>query len=143
MISRAMLPKSTGVVHWHGGSVINNPTLSKLLQEGIYKSPALVPASPWLQSTAPLSPAVSIITAVDTVEVSWTPKDNQAVRWVLYFQYQEKWEHRILNKTENKVLMPLWRSEKSGDKTPLKFIMVTAIDRVGLESEQHPVIISN
>jgi hypothetical protein len=39
--------------------------------------------------------------------------------------------------------MPLWRSEKSGDKTPLKFIMVTAIDRVGLESEQHPVIISN
>jgi uncharacterized lipoprotein YddW (UPF0748 family) len=143
MISRAMLPKSTGVVHWHGGSVINNPTLSKLLQEGIYKSPALVPASPWLQSTAPLSPAVSIITAVDTVEVSWTPKDNKAVRWVLYFQYQEKWEHRILNKTENKVLMPPWRSEKSGDKTPLKFIMVTAIDRVGLESEQHPVIISN
>jgi hypothetical protein len=62
---------------------------------------------------------------------------------VLYFQYQEKWEHRILNKTENKVLMPLWKSEKSGDKTPLKFIMVTAIDRVGLESEQHPIIISN
>lgn len=143
MIARAMVPKSAGVVHWHGHSVINNPTLSRALQEGVYKSPALVPASPWLQSAPPLSPAVSIITATDTVEISWTPRDNQAFKWVLYFKYQEKWEHRILNKTENKVLLPVSSLEKSGEKTPLKFIMVTAIDRVGLESEQHPVIISN
>jgi uncharacterized lipoprotein YddW (UPF0748 family) len=143
MIARAMLPKSNGVVHWHGGSVINNPTLSKSLQEGIYKSPALVPASPWLKSATPLNPAVAVNTIADSIEVSWTPKDNQAARWVLYFQYSEKWEHRILNRTDNKALLPASRKDKNGEPLPLQYIMVTAIDRVGMESEQHPVVVNH
>lgn len=143
MIARAMLPKSAGVIHWHGGSVISNPSLSKQLQEGIYKSPALVPASPWLKSSAPLNPFVAVAMVSDSVEISWTPRDNQVARWVLYFKYQDKWENKIFIQSASKALLPAYRKEKNGDTIPLQLIMVTAIDRVGMESEQHPVVISH
>lgn len=143
MIARAMVPKSAGVVHWHGGSVINNPTLSKQLMEGIYKSPALVPASPWLTSSPPLNPFVAVAMTGDSVEISWTPRDNQVSRWVLYFKYQDKWENKILVQSASKSLLPAYRKEKNGDSIPLQLIMVTGINRVGMESEQHPVVISH
>jgi uncharacterized lipoprotein YddW (UPF0748 family) len=143
MIARAMVPKSAGVVHWHGGSVINNATLSKQLMEGIYKSPALVPASPWLTSSPPLNPFVAVAMTGDSVEISWTPRDNQVSRWVLYFKYQDKWENKILVQSASKSLLPAYRKEKNGDSIPLQLIMVTGINRVGMESEQHPVVISH
>ncbi len=143
MVSRAMLPKSAGVIHWNGGSVYNNPSLSKTLKEGIYKSPALVPASPWLTTSSPVNPFVSVAVTGDSVEISWTPRDNQVARWVLYFKYQDKWESKIFVRSASKAILPANRKEKNGEAIPLQFIMVTAIDRVGMESEQHPVVISH
>ncbi len=56
LITRGMVPKSMGVVHWSIGQLVNNPGLMKNLREGLYRQQALVPASPWLGSKKPEPP---------------------------------------------------------------------------------------
>src|SRR5690606_17465245 len=53
MITRGMLPQSAGAVHWNLSAVMRNPALAEALLEGPYRNDALVPASPWLDRTAP------------------------------------------------------------------------------------------
>lgn len=130
MISRAMLPKSSGVVHWSISSVIKNANMAKALIEGPYQKQALVPASAWLDNKAPDAPAVNVAQQGDTVNVSWSHKDEKDVfHWIVYYQYGKNWSYRILNQSDRKLeLKPL----KGKDK--LTAVAVTAVDRMGNES---------
>lgn len=130
MISRTMLPKSSGVIHWNIFSVTKNPNMAKMLIEGPYKNQALVPASPWLDNKAPDAPSVTLTQRDTIVTVSWTHKDEQDVfHWVVYHQYGQTWSYTILNQGDRKIeLKPL----KGKDK--LNAVAVTAVDRMGNES---------
>lgn len=140
MITRGMLPKSPGVVHWSMSALTKNPSLTKELYEGVYKKPALVPASPWLDNHAPKPPEVFLGEQNDSLLIRWEAKDEDVFKWVLYYQYDSKWEQRIFNKQETETLIKLYNN-KTPEPDKLKYIMVTAIDRTGNESVQKPVVI--
>jgi uncharacterized lipoprotein YddW (UPF0748 family) len=140
MISRGMLPMSPGVVHWSMSALTKNPSLTKELNEGVYKKPALVPASPWLDNHAPKPPEVFLGEQNDSLLIRWEAKDEDVFKWVLYFQYDSKWEQRIFNKQETETLIKLYNN-KTPEPDKLKYIIVTAVDRTGNESAQKPVAI--
>lgn len=140
MITRGMLPNSPGAVHWSMSALTKNPSLTKDLKEGVYKQPALVPASPWLDNHAPKPPEVFLGEQNDSLLIRWETKDDDVFKWVLYFQYDTKWEQRIFNKQETETLIKLYNN-KIPEPDKLKYIMVTAIDRTGNESIQKPIAI--
>jgi hypothetical protein len=59
----------------------------------------------------------------------------------LYYQYENKWEQRIFNKEETQTLIQLYNN-KLPEPIKLKYIIVTAIDRSGNESDQKPIVIN-
>lgn len=133
MISRGIVNKSPGVIHWSLSSVTGNPNLTKALDESIYKKQALVPASPWLGSKAPATPSVSVTKETDQVKVAWThPDENSVFHWVVYTRYGNSWTYTILNRNDRSTLVKM----NSGGKTPqeLKEVRVSAVDRNGNES---------
>lgn len=141
MITRGMLPKSPGTVHWSMSALTKNPSLTKELKEGVYKQPALVPASPWLDHIAPKPPEVFLGEQNDSLLVRWTSKEHDVFKWVLYYQYENKWEQRIFNKEETETIIKLYNN-KLPEPGKLKYIIVTAVDRTGNESAQKPVSIN-
>lgn len=146
MISRAMLPKSMGTVHWSITALIKNDSLSKALLNGPYKKPALVPASPWLDNKAPASPVTETAIVGDSLNISWSHSDEKDVfRWVVYYKYGTQWDYTILNSTERSIklqrsllLMPTAVQKEAGNtsstRITLNGIAVTAVDRTGNES---------
>jgi uncharacterized lipoprotein YddW (UPF0748 family) len=141
MITRGMLPKSPGTVHWSISALTKNPTLTKSLIEGAYKQPAIVPASPWLDHTAPKAPEVFVGEQTDSLLIEWKSKETDIFKWVLYYQYENKWEQRIFNREEKQTVIQLYNN-KQPEPRKLKYIIVTAIDRTGNESEQKPIVIN-
>ena len=141
MITRGMLPKSPGTVHWSMSALTKNPSLTKDLKEGVYKQPALVPASPWLDHTAPKAPEVFLGEETDSLLIRWTSKEQDIFKWVVYYQYENKWEQRIFNKHETETFIKLYNN-KQPEPSKLKFIIVTAVDRTGNESIQKPIPIN-
>jgi uncharacterized lipoprotein YddW (UPF0748 family) len=135
MISRGMLPQSSGVVHWSISSVVKNPALSNALMNGPYKQEALVPASPWLDNQAPASPVVQTAPLGDTLQINWThPDEKDVFRWVVYCQYGDVWTNTILNRGARTLHVKL-----SQGKNKLTRLAVTAVDRTGNESVFVPV----
>lgn len=137
MISRGMLPLSKGVVHWNISSLIKNPNLMKALDAGPYNNDALVPASPWLDSSAPVAPDVTINRQAEQVQVQWShPDANDVFRWVVYYRYGNAWRYRIFNRGARSADLPA--SEKN---IPLQEVAIAAVDRTGNSSEYRNAII--
>ena len=136
MITRGMLPESKGIVHWSISSLTRNPILTDAILKGPYAKQALVPASPWLDKTAPAAPKVTTSQNKDTLVISWThPDEKDVFHWIVYTQYNDRWGYQILNRTD--------RSARQGSFLPgtyangsiyLQRIAVTAVDRIGNES---------
>jgi uncharacterized lipoprotein YddW (UPF0748 family) len=141
MISRGMLPNSSGVVHWSISSVTKNPNMAKALIEGPYQNQALVPASLWLDRKAPAAPAVNVEQTGDSLHVSWTHEDEKDVfHWVVYYQFGKNRNYRILNRDDRQITL-----EPLKGKNKLTAVAVTAVDRMGNESvrrEVHPNVVA-
>jgi hypothetical protein len=101
----------------------------------------LVPASPWLDHIAPKPPEVFLMEQNDSLLIQWKTKETDIFKWVLYYQYDNKWEQRIFNKGETETLIKRFNN-KDAESGKLKYIIVTAIDRSGNESEQKPIAIN-
>lgn len=153
MISRGMLPKSKGTVHWSITALFKNDSLSKALLEGPYKKPALVPATPWLDNVAPESPLVTIEYAADKIKLLRdSAAEKDIFRWIVYYQYGDRWDYQILNSKDASLELLLHselslvtgqQSASSVWKTiPLKRIMVSGVDRTGNESAKNEVYLS-
>jgi uncharacterized lipoprotein YddW (UPF0748 family) len=139
MIDRGMIPESKGVVHWSISSLTKNPNMTKAIIEGPYKTPALVPSSPWLDNRAPSAPSVKTDMQNEMLHLSWShPDERDVFRWVVYCQYGSGWEFYILDRKK-------WAYEvkkelqKGQSKAKLTRIAVTAVDRVGNESERKEI----
>ncbi len=136
-LTRELIPKSVGTVHWNISSLTKNPVLAKDLFNGPYKNQALIPASPWLGSIKPLAPEVSLNKNASTLSIAWKEKDKNAFRWIVYFQYADKWEYKIFSRNENKFEIGLKATDSAGKENNLKGIVVTSVDRLGNESLQN------
>ncbi|OQP62829.1 hypothetical protein A3860_26315 [Niastella vici] len=131
MVTRGMLPDNSGDVHWSIGSLTKDSNLAKAVVEGPYKKQALVPACPWLNATAPELPRVNTKKAGDSLQISWTHTNEQAVfHWVVYYQYGNKWSYTILNRRDRSFVVSLLAG-----KDTLNRIAVSAVDRTGNESK--------
>ena len=132
MISRGMLPHSSGVVHWSISSVIKNPNMAKGLIEGPYKTEALVPPSDWLDKEAPAAPAVRVEQQDEMINIHWThANDKDVFRWVVYYQYGKNRSYRIMNRGDRTLQI-----KPHDGKNRLNTIAVTAVDRTGNESRR-------
>ena len=72
-------PHGTGEFLYNTTSTLkqNGGAIASALAADLYKSAALVPASPWLDDTAPGAPGI----AVSSGKVSITPASGEAARW--------------------------------------------------------------
>lgn len=130
MITRGMLPQSAGAVHWNFSAVIRNPALAEALLQGPYRNNALVPASPWLDHTAPSMPVAQAAQQGDHVRINWSHNDtNDVFRWVVHMQYDNTWTYKIYNRSDRTALIPIQEGQQR-----LRQVAVTAVDRTGNES---------
>jgi hypothetical protein len=136
MITRGMLPESSGIVHWSISSLTRNPVLTDAIVKGPYAKEALVPASSWLDKTAPAVPEVTVFQNKDSLLISWTHPDEQDVfHWIVYTHYKTRWGYRILNRNERSAqVLRVFSGIDASESIYLQQIAVTAVDRTGNES---------
>jgi uncharacterized lipoprotein YddW (UPF0748 family) len=142
MVNRGMTPLSKGVIHWSIGQVVRNQHLSRALTEGVYRQPALIPASPWLDRQAPAPPEVTTAPFSDsllTVRIEH-PDPSDVARWVVYSYHGSLRNYTILPAGMRSGAVPLRR--RAGNTTEkLSRVEVTAVDRNGNESTRRVVSI--
>lgn len=140
MITRGMLPQSMGAIHWSLSSVIKNSNLSKALAESHYKKESLVPASPWLGNKSPEAPSVTTHKTPEGISVGWSHrKDKQVFRWVVYKKYGAVWTYQLMNRNDRNAVIAASVKDKTGKEIELTAVSVTAVDRLGNESEREVV----
>ena len=149
MVTRGMMPKDPGVIHWSIGPLVSMPELTKAIALGPYKRKALVPPSPWLEKKVPEAPSVNMAMERDTLRISWNDGNSGNVaRWVVYYKYGNRWDNDILGNSAkadniagfmvNKSYID--RTERDKIKSieeviiPVDSIAVSAVDRYGNES---------
>lgn len=146
MITRGMMPKSPGVVHWSIGPLVKYPELLKGIYEGPYKNPALVPSSPWLDGIAPENPMAVTTVEGQSVKVTWIPPVNaaeDAFKYVVYFRYGDTWSYKIFDRKTSEAKFSQFVERNNGKKVFLKAVAVTAVDRTGNESSFKEILIDN
>ena len=137
MITRGMLPESPGVVHWSIGPLVKYPELLKAIFEGPYNRPALVPASPWLDNTAPESPVAVPVLEGQSVKITWIPPVDaeDGFKYVVYYRYGETWAYKIFDRKTSETKFSRFVERKNGEKVYLNALGVTTVDRTGNESD--------
>lgn len=139
MIDRGMIPESKGVIHWSIGQDQKSTNLQNALMTGPYKNGALVPASPWLDNTAPEAPQVQVRTVGDFLKIDWVETGND-FRFVVYYQYGSTWSYAVMNRNDRSTTIP--KTKASGNqKLPLRQIAVTSVSRTGNESSRNMISI--
>ncbi|MCM4169060.1 hypothetical protein KCTC52924_00175 [Arenibacter antarcticus] len=134
MITRGMVPKSKGAVHWSIAPLIKYDSLALAIKQGPYSNKTLVPPSPWLNNSPLAPPSLQIEKEQESITLSWSHLEEFKVfRWVLYYQHQGKrWEHIIANQGTKSISIPF--AQENG-KFPIIKVGLTAVDRTGNQSE--------
>lgn len=134
MITRGMVPNSKGAVHWSISSLTRHPLLAQGLLDGPYQQQALVPRSPWLGDVEPRAPQVALAKGNGETKITWKHPDTQRVaQWVVYARYGDAWRYEILAGDARGTALPAYSPD---GKSKLVAVAVTAVDRLGNESEK-------
>lgn len=126
---------ATGEVHFSVKPIMNNANgIADLLKDGVYKTPALVPATPWIDDDAPGKPEVSVADS-ETTEgqtVSWkSANEEDDWLWAVYTLKGRNWTTHILPATSASLTL----EADSKGALPSR-VAVAAVDRNGNESEK-------
>jgi hypothetical protein len=92
-----------------------------------YQSAALVPASPWLGDRAPEAPTVGVRRTEGGLAVALGASKNAAT-YAIWARYGDEWRFTVAPATKNEFVL----RDLAG--VPARAVVVTAVDRVGLES---------
>ncbi len=119
-----------GQVHFSMVSLLQNRKgIADRLKAGPYAADALVPASPWLDSTPPPPPLGSAVATEGGVRVRLTPNgDKPVARYAVWARYGSAW--RFFSVPAKRAVLDL----PAGDGPSQDRIVVSAVDRVGNES---------
>lgn len=133
---------ATGEAHFSMKALLNNNRgISDMLKETVYKEPALIPASPWLDDVAPEKPEVSIENSETTTATTVTWKagnSEQPWLWTVYTLSGKRWSPRVMPGTSTTLTL----SPNSQGNLPSR-VAVAAVDREGNESEKTIVELSS
>ena len=125
-------PGAHGHVHFSARALMRDTdSLAYRLSRTVYRTPALVPASTWLDGTRPRAPRASLAwtttssRAVLTIE---PPRDDDVRLWVVRSRFGNNWNVEIIPAARRQL-------ELVGS-SPVREVVITAIDRVGNESQR-------
>ncbi|WP_073059109.1 family 10 glycosylhydrolase [Fodinibius roseus] len=124
-------PNVTGSVHFSMQSMMDeNASLVRHLAAGPYAEPALIPASPWLDSKPPDPPHASLTTNTEKFKIKMSPGGNDKIRWwVVRTKLNNSWEFDIVPGTKKKVTLARTNAVTRPDT-----VVITGVDRSGNES---------
>jgi uncharacterized lipoprotein YddW (UPF0748 family) len=119
-------PDAHGQVHFSMVSLLQNRRgIADRLKDGVYRMPALVPASPWLDATPPASPRAAIERTGDRVHVYITaPAGKPVSRYALWARTKGEWRFIVVPAASPSL-------DLDGDSDA---VVVSAVDRAGNES---------
>jgi uncharacterized lipoprotein YddW (UPF0748 family) len=114
---------TSGEIHFHLRSVLDNPALANIVRAQ-YLQPALVPASPWLNSISPGMPGISAAVAGTNLVVRWESATNEFPnQWVLQYRGTNGvWSTQIFPASQTGCNFPRSRPE---------LISIRAVNRFG------------
>jgi uncharacterized lipoprotein YddW (UPF0748 family) len=118
-------PGATGHIHFDASILMQNVNGIADRLAPVYSEPALVPASPWLDSIAPAAPRVSLAIGSGSVSLRIVPGDDQRVRWWVVQRHSSAgWRSAIVSGQETSYTL-------SADDAGADVMSVTAVDRSG------------
>ncbi|MEI8158106.1 MAG: family 10 glycosylhydrolase [Burkholderiales bacterium] len=130
---RSRAPGS-GHVHFSMVALMQNRQgVADTLRTQTYRTPALVPASPWLESGTPDAPLTELrLQPSGALELSMrTPPSGKPVaRWAVWLRFGEQWAFQVC--MQPTLSIPAVQAGIAG--AALTGIVVSALDRVGNES---------
>jgi uncharacterized lipoprotein YddW (UPF0748 family) len=118
-------PTAAGHIHWNMKSIMRNPGFGEALQTAVYSEPALLPPTPWLDSSPPPRPHLSVVRkgTGSKVEMTWKAStEEQPFLWLVQTRTGGKWANRVL---------PARTTSYTHRATDPDVIAVTAVDRSG------------
>jgi uncharacterized lipoprotein YddW (UPF0748 family) len=151
MIARGFVPDGPGHIHFSFRSFQRESTLvNGTLKSGVYRTPAIVPPSPWLDDDPPAAPNVAVTADSQSVGLAWThPDESDVFRWIVYARYNQAWEPMVQNRYSTSTTLSRERaveerSRRRGQADSVRVrlerlqeVAVSAVDRVGNESPVH------
>lgn len=125
-------PGATGNIHFSMKPLMQNKAnLSQLLVQHSYQGPALVPASPWLDSNPPGAPVVQAGTQGASQVVAWSPPaDKDVFLYTVYARVNGRWRMDVV---------PAGTTAYAFEGTAPDAAAVAAVDRVGNEGPRATV----
>lgn len=134
MITRGMVPEGPGTIIFSMQSLIPTDSLSsQRLKAGPYRTQALMPASPWLDSSAPDAPVITAEKADTMLNISWKHSGKEEpFLFVLYTKTNGRWDSEIYAcKDVNAV-------KKAAGITE---VAISAVDRCGNEGKKNIFVV--
>jgi uncharacterized lipoprotein YddW (UPF0748 family) len=125
-------PGSTGAVHFSMKALMAPDNVAEALKTGPYATPALVPASSWLDSQAPWKPIVTAHASGDGIRANWSPAwGEKPWLWAVWEKHGDTWIFHVYP-------APVHSADFAGASA----VCVSAVDRCGNESKRQTVRIS-
>jgi uncharacterized lipoprotein YddW (UPF0748 family) len=120
-------PGATGNVLFRAGFLMANTNGVAAELAGVYSTPALVPASPWLGNLAPGQPVLTLAKTAGGMAVNWKSTGGEPVwLWLLQVEAGEAWTSEILAAPQTGGLL----KTGTGSAVP-RVIALTAVSRLG------------
>ena len=128
--TRAQLGDNAGVIHFRAKFLMENKqNIRDFLKEKVYRGNAIIPPSPWIDSTLPSPPELNFTKQANgDVLASWKNTGTKpAFRWIFYWDDGKGWKPNILTPNMTQANLP----------TGLKVqkIGIAGVDRLGNISE--------
>ncbi|MDQ1924841.1 glycoside hydrolase family 10 protein [Massilia pseudoviolaceinigra] len=122
---------STGHVHFSFKVFSENRrSINELLKSTTYTSPALIPASPWLDNHPPRPPSIETVASDKGVKVSVTkPSDKVIAQYAVWVKMGNVWRFQIHNAAQKS--FEIHAEDQFGK---VNEVVISSVDRVGNES---------
>ena len=111
-----------GAIHYHLRSVLENPALAAAVRSQ-YSQPVLIPATPWLDSTPPEKPKLTVNDAKNSLNVRWENAGAEPARWWLF--------QSRTNAVWTTEIFPADQTSRVLENSSPDAISIRAVDRLG------------
>ncbi|SFI66452.1 Uncharacterized lipoprotein YddW, UPF0748 family [Kaistella treverensis] len=127
--TRSVLKDAAGTIHYSVDGLSKTPAMLSAVSQA-YKTPALVPLTPWIKTEPLEKPLLYIEKSGTSAIAKWNSKDfTEVFQWILYAKYGDVWETQIIEKSRISETLPLIKNGKK-----LNTVAVKSVDRLGNES---------